>query len=516
MVNYLKKMEYVIDSNKLCKSDYCEIYRIRNKNLPNDILISKIYRDQNNHYYINERQILQTLTQAQNNEHIVKLKLEQINLIIDNDIFGHNPAYLICEYLPHQNLVKYLKEGEMKTQITEDMVKCFGYKLAKAIRTIHQNRITHNKLDIEMIMLDTHFDPVIIHFSEGTMNINEITNNKVDLMGFAKILAKLITNGKFIDYKIKTKNSKRYLYLCDNAKNEKCPKKFWIPFGDSISQEFKDFFNLLFKHEYINFNEILNHSWFHGIHADANLENETRRYFSKIYEAHILTEEEVSTEKYDYSNVIMTDNKCNEDTSLFSKFKHDMKSESCQSIFNTFSELPIRQTQFEFRGMISEYLLIELSNYTNNNNDFLIQIISKLYSEFSEIKEIDDFIVSVEPAQTEENPYLSFDINLNKKNENDNDNENIICNEEEFDDEDCIISDDIEEGFEENEQAIMLNLELIQFIDNNKNINKKDFYKDKFYLVFNYKQGEISFYYRFVKIFKEKAKSILKSFFKGS
>lgn len=506
-------MEYVIDSNKLCKSDYCEIYRIRKKNLPNDILIAKIYRDQMNHYYKNERKILKTLAKAQNNEHIVKLKQGQINLIIDNDIFGHNPVYLICEYLPHQNLVKYLKEGEMKTQITEDMVKCFGYKLAKAIKTIHQNRITHNKLDIDMIMLDTHFDPVIIHFSEGTMNDTEITSNKVDLIGFAKILAKLITNGKFIDYKIKRKNNKNYLYLCDNAKNEKCPNKFWIPFGDSISQEFKDLFNSLFKKEYLNFNEILNNPWFHGIHANANLEEDTRNYLKKIYDDHILTEKEISTEKYDYSNVINTDNKSNEETSLFSKFSQGMKGESCENIFTTFSDSPIRQTQFEFKGMISEYLLIELSNYTNNNNNFLVQIMYKLYSEFNEIKEMDDFNISLEPAQTKENPYLSFDININKKNEGDNDNEN----EEDFiDDDDCIISDDIEEGFDDNEQTIMLNLELIQLIDNNKNKNKNDFYKDKFYLLFNYKQGEISFYYRFVKIFKEKAKSILKSFFKGS
>ena len=484
-------MEYVIDSNKLCKSDYCEIYRIRKKNLPNDILIAKIYRDQMNHYYENERKILKTLAKAQNNEHIVKLKQGQINLIIDNDIFGHNPVYLICEYLPHQ-----------------DMVKCFGYKLAKAIKTIHQNRITHNKLDIDMIMLDTYFDPVIIHFSEGTLNDTEITSNKVDLIGFAKILAKLITNGKFIDYKIKRKNNKNYLYLCDNAKNEKCPNKFWIPFGDSISQEFKDLFNSLFKKEYLNFNEILNNPWFHGIHANANLEEETRNYFKKIYDDHILTEKEISTEKYDYSNVINTDNKNNEDTSLFSKFSQGMKSESCENIFTTFSDSPIRQTQFEFKGMISEYLLIELSNYINNNNNFLVQIMSKLYSEFSEIKEMDDFIVSIETAKPEENPYLSFDINLNKKNEGDNDNEN----EEDFiDDDDCVVCDDIEEGFDDNEQTIMLNLELIQLIDNNINI-----YKDKFYLVFNYKQGEISFYYRFVKIFKEKAKSILKSFFKGS
>ena len=506
-------MEYVIDSNKLCKSDYCEIYRIRNKNLPNDILIAKIYRDQTNPYYINESQILQVLTHSQNNEHIVKLKLDEIKLIIDNDIFGHNPAYLIFDYLPHQNLVKYIKDGEMKTQINEKMVKCFGYKLAKAIRTIHQNRIIHNKLDIDMIMFDINFDPVIIHFSEGTMHENEITNNKVDLIGFAKILAKLITNGRFVDFKIKIKDSKKYLYLCDNARNLKSPKKFWIPFGDSISEEFKQFFISLLRNEYLNFNEILNDPWFNGINSDANIEEETRKYFSGIYEKNILNEKEFSTEKYDYSKVIMTDNKSNEDLSLFSKFSHDMKSESVQNIFNIFSELPIRETNFELKGMISEYLLIELSNYTNNNNNnFLVQIMFKLYSEFSEIKEFKDFTVSIEPAQPEENPYLSFDINLNKNDENEN--ENIICDEDEFiDDEDCIISDDIEETFEDNEQTLMINLELIQLINNNKQKNKKD-YKDKFYLVFNYKQGEISFYYHLVKIFKEKAKSILKSFFK--
>ena len=103
-----------------------------------------------------------------------------------------------------------------------------------------------------------------------------------------------------------------------------------------------------------------------------------------------------------------------------------------------------------------------------------------------------------------DNAYLSFDINIENINNNDN-----IENLDESNDEDYIIPDELSGVFEENEQTLMINLELIQYIDTNKKENDKD----KFYLVFNYKSGEISYYYHCVKFIKDKAKSILKSFF---
>ena len=504
-INYLKKMDYIINSNKLCKSDYCEVHIIKRENNPNDLLVAKIYYDAQHHFYRNEREILIRLNQSPTNDNIIKMKTDDIHIILDNNINGANTVSIIFDYLPHENLVKYLCFGETKTDITEDMVKSIAYKLIKAISAMHKKHIIHNKLDIENIMLDEKFEPVIIHFSEATLKEEEIKDTHEDSIGLAKILAKLITNGKFSHFGTFPKGNNNHLVIYDEVGLPHVPKKFWLFFKDSISVDFQNFFKLLIKEKQINFDELLNQPWLQQFNNDSGINEETRKYFERIYELNILNEKECLTENHDFSNAILEEDKSKDNLSIFSQYDSDMKSAFDQNIYDIFSQMKIETTNFELKGIISDYLLIKLSNY-DKNSSFFKKFMYKLYTYFDTLKKLEDFSISVKAPKPSNNSYLSFDININKINNN-----NMENLDSQFIDDDYIIPDDIDDVFEENEQTLMLNLELIHYNDINNKIEND---KDTFYLVFNYKVGEISYYYHCVKIIKEKAKLILNSFFK--
>ena len=125
--------------------------------------------------------------------------------------------------------------------------------------------------------------------------------------------------------------------------------------------------------------------------------------------------------------------------------------------------MKIESTDFELKGIISDYLLIQLSNY-DKKSTFFVKFMYKLYTYFESIKNLEDFSISVEEPKpndnSNENSYLSFDININKIN-----NDNNIENLDELIDDEYIIPDDIDDVFEENEQTLMINLELIQLND---------------------------------------------------
>ena len=77
--------------------------------------------------------------------------------------------------------------------------------------------------------------------------------------------------------------------------------------------------------------------------------------------------------------------------------------------------------------------------------------------------------------------------------------------EDEIIEENCIVPDCADDESDDIDQALIIDLELVKYRENNPDNNK-------FYLLFNYRQGEISYYYLCVKKFKENAKLALKSF----
>ena len=99
------------------------------------------------------------------------------------------------------------------------------------------------------------------------------------------------------------------------------------------------------------------------------------------------------------------------------------------------------------------------------------------------------------------NPFLLFEMVIYKIYEN-----------EDFDDnKDKIETNEIIEENDDEDKSLIINVELVEYreniMDGNNNINSN---KNIFYLLFDYKKGEISYYYYLVNIFKEKAISLLK------
>ena len=211
-----------------------------------------------------------------------------------------------------------------------------------------------------------------------------------------------------------------------------------------------------------------------------------------------------STERYDCSEIIEEKNNEEENESLFGKI--GMKSEEKKDLFKIFDNLSIRETKYKPMGNSYEYLTIEISNF-NHDYSFLNKFMFKLYSNLEHIEKLKDF--TIKNDKPKEDSFLSFTININLiegKNDNNDEDDELI-------DEEAIIPDEAVDENEEIDQTLIINLELAKYKEKDMNEIQNNDNSDKFYLLFNYIQGEISYYYHCVKIFKEKAKMILKSFF---
>ena len=131
----------------------------------------------------------------------------------------------------------------------------------------------------------------------------------------------------------------------------------------------------------------------------------------------------------------------------------------------------------------------------------------KLYANLEHIEKLKE--LTIKNDKPKEDSFLSFTININLiegKNDNNDEDDELI-------DEEAIIPDEAVDENEEIDQTLIINLELAKYKEKDMNEIQNNDNSDKFYLLFNYIQGEISYYYHCVKIFKEKAKMILKSFF---
>ena len=509
-------MQYAIVSDNLCNCPFYEIHIITNLNPPNDKLIAKIYLGQNNDIFQNESQICQILTNH-NNENILRLRNNNIE-IIGLDEFGPEVNCLIFDYLNHGKLFQYLELQENKSHFTEKIVKYIGYKLLRAIQIMHSNHIAHNRLTIDNIMLNQSFEPIIIHFKDAVLDLNNNNCFFEDFKGYAKILAKLITNGKFKDLDIGiNKNGKKGFVVLNNMGTEHPLDKFWKTFSKSenISKNFIDFFKLLISTRNLNISNLINDPWFsdfNEIDLNGNIDligEESRKLFEKIYKLNEEFKKDISTERYDQSDIIEEDKK-DDNNSLF---ESTMRGEAKEDLNKIFEKFLIRETRYKPMGVSYDYLILEISNY-NHDNSFLKKFMCKLFLNLEDNSIIEGFEFEPEKTNLEKNKFLSFDVYINKLKEK------LDFNEDDFINEENLVPEEVENEFEEIDQSLVINFELVKFKENNKNENKENeninSNKEIFYLLFNFSQGEISNYYHCVKIFKEKAKIILKSFFKNN
>ena len=487
---------YEIESLNLCKCEICEIYKVRSINAPHNILIAKIFPSQTNENYIKERNIFNHLNYAPNIIHLNNGNFQIHNL---NEKFGNNAVCLFFNYLNRGKLNDYLTFLNARNDFTEEVVKFIGYRLILAIQALHQNNIAHNNLNLANIMLDGNYNPIIIHLREASTNVNNNADFSKDFKGLAEILIKLISNGKFGEYKVQTIGNKTIIKVYFSIGAPVSLDKFWktLISDEPISQSFKDFFKTLILGNNLNINNILNHPWLQGINNDLIfLQQRTTQQFNRIHDTRIISRDGLNTQRLDYSDIIEDNDKVS--ISLFDE--NNMRSEPREDLSKKFSELKIRSIKFKPMGNSFEYLILEVSNF-NCDYSFFNKYIFELYSDIDQIKDLKGFKLEKNAFEPTANPFLLFEMVIYKIYEN-----------EDFDDnKDKIETNEIIEENDDEDKSLIINVELVEYreniMDGNNNINSN---KNIFYLLFDYKKGEISYYYYLVNIFKEKAISLLK------
>ena len=170
---------YIICSNELGNGRISKVYKIQEVEPPHTVLIAKIYDISKRNEYEKEKNILMKLSEQNDNNEIRNdyiIKLKNIDVILEHsNLVNNDSKYLIFDYLIHGNLSEYLYIIPIINQFKEDHIKLLCYKLLQSLKKCFEQKISHNKLDINNIMLDNEFNPILIHFSEAT--INELNNN---------------------------------------------------------------------------------------------------------------------------------------------------------------------------------------------------------------------------------------------------------------------------------------------------------------------------------------------------
>ena len=349
--------QYEIDSECLCDCRDCEVYRVRNKNNTNNILIAKIFSSPTDIYYIKERDIL--FNKLNNVPNIVNFNNNINELLYLTQTHGEHAICLFYNYLNRRTLIDYMMDPTLRSDFTEEMVKFIGFKLLSAIQVIHKNHIVHNKLNENNIMLDNNYNLIIIHFKEAStdVDVNDVASFNQDFIGLAKILLKLISNKDLTQIKIKKTGNRVSAKVYLTVGPPKDLNWFWeILDKKEISKNFKKFFELLISGNNLNANNLLSHQWFNDINNILNNEGIISGPFDKIYQSKLVNKDALNTCKLDHSNLF--DKSEQDSTSLFyensiSSEKPGMKSISqVDDLYDNFSKLKIEEIKFKPMGKV--------------------------------------------------------------------------------------------------------------------------------------------------------------------
>ena len=469
-----------------------KVYQIQCLEPPHNKLIIKVFDHDNNEHYNKEREILSKFTE---HEYIIKLKNE--NIILDNsNFFSNDSTYLLFDFLEHGNLSLYLQYMDNYPDISEEFVKLFCFKLLKALRIIHSYKICHSKLDLLNIMLDSEFNPTIIHFSEAFI-VTNINSLRKDFEGLANILATMITQGKFLHCKYDRANG--YFEITDNFKRKSRDTKFWKLYEMTHKKNIKDFisfFNRLIKTKIGNIEELFNHEWLINLSRNVNylneIENKSRIYFQKRYQDLLEFKKNESSIKVDINSII--NEPINYNNSLFINKFNKGECNNDEYKYN----LKIRKIENEPKGILFDYIEI----VTNNNYNIDESCIPyKIMIEFQNSIESLNLGIKIEYSKQYLSYTLTFEDQKNNEIKEDDTNNNDECQEESND-----FIDDDRSSEEDDSEQLIIKIELLEY---NKKNDYDDFYNDKYFLMFNYIQGEIYDYYFYLKKLKEEAKILL-------
>ena len=263
---------YEIFSNPLGNGKNCEVYKIKEKNHPHSILIAKIYENSRRKYYEKEKRILLKISNSNDveiNDCLIHVKNINARLEISKQ-FKADSTLLTFDFLMHGNIQDYISLKSFGKPISEIYIKLLCYKLLLGLKKIHNNNISHNKIDIRNLMFDDNFNPIIIHFGNAIIS----DNHQNDFFGLGLILVGLISSKKIISYKFNKKQN-NYIFRFYSTNNyfheSSCEESvFWKILESNknviISKEFIDFFHLLvIPDKILNIDELFNNIWLKDI-----------------------------------------------------------------------------------------------------------------------------------------------------------------------------------------------------------------------------------------------------------
>ena len=275
----MQPQNYEICSNPLGNGKNCEVYKIKEKNHPHSILIAKIYENSRRKYYEKEKRILLKISNSNDveiNDYLIHIKNINARLEISKQ-FKADSTLLTFDFLMHGNIQDYISLKSFGKPISEIYIKLLCYKLLLGLKKIHNNNISHNKIDIRNLMFDDNFNPIIIHFGNAIIS----DNHQNDFLGLGLILVGLISSKKIISYKFNKKQN-NYIFRFYRS-------VFWKILESNknviISKEFIDFFHLLvIPDKILNIDELFNNIWLKDIKIyHKEIEQNFREEFKNNY-----------------------------------------------------------------------------------------------------------------------------------------------------------------------------------------------------------------------------------------
>ena len=287
----MQPQNYEICSNPLGNGKNCEVYKIKEKNHPHSILIAKIYENSRRKYYEKEKRILLKISNSNDveiNDYLIHIKNINARLEISKQ-FKADSTLLTFDFLMHGNIQDYISLKSFGKPISEIYIKLLCYKLLLGLKKIHNNNISHNKIDIRNLMFDDNFNPIIIHFGNDIIS----DNHQNDFLGLGLILVGLISSKKIISYKFNKKQN-NYIFRFYSTNNyfheSSCEESvFWKILESNknviISKEFIDFFHLLvIPDKILNIDELFNNIWLKDIKIyHKEIEQNFREEFKNNY-----------------------------------------------------------------------------------------------------------------------------------------------------------------------------------------------------------------------------------------
>ena len=287
----MQPQNYEICSNPLGNGKNCEVYKIKEKNHPHSILIAKIYENSRRKYYEKEKRILLKISNSNDveiNDYLIHIKNINARLEISKQ-FKADSTLLTFDFLMHGNIQDYISLKSFGKPISEIYIKLLCYKLLLGLKKIHNNNISHNKIDIRNLMFDDNFNPIIIHFGNAIIS----DNHQNDFFGLGLILVGLISSKKIISYKFNKKQN-NYIFRFYSTNNyfheSSCEESvFWKILESNknviISKEFIDFFHfLVIPDKVLNIDELFNNIWLKDIKIyHKEIEQNFREEFKNNY-----------------------------------------------------------------------------------------------------------------------------------------------------------------------------------------------------------------------------------------